>query len=151
MKNRTRRTRRTRRNIRKRGTQKRIKGAGLYESQPHILYKMLKSFITKQKISTENDMIDAVTNYRTDNLKLVDDRDYLALRNYIWSQKPDEIHMFVKIEKRPFSTATPDVVSREIAEYFFQVKQKAEDKHDSETWDSLVKQRQEERLKAKDK
>ena len=59
--------------------------------------------------------------------------------------------MFVKIEKRRFSTATPDVVSREIAEYFFQVKQKAEDKHDSETWDSLVKQRQDERLKAKDK
>jgi len=150
MKNRTRRTRRTRRNIRKRGTQKRIKGAGLYESNPEQLYKMLKSFITKQKISSENDMLKAVTEYKTKK-DYIDNKDYLALRNYIWSQEPDEIHMFVKIEKRPFSTATPDVVSREIAEYFFQVKQKAEDKHDSETWDSLVKQRQEERLKAKDK
>jgi hypothetical protein len=147
MKNRTRRTRRTRRNIRKRVTQKRIKGAGLYESNPEQLYKMLKSFITKQKISTENDMIDAVTEYKTKK-DYIDDKDYLALRNYIWSQEPDEIHMFVKIEKRPFSTATPDGVCREIAEYFFQVKQKAEDKHDSEMWDSLVKQRQEERLKA---
>ena len=145
MKNRTRRTRRTRRNIRKRGTQKRIKGAGLYESNPEQLYKMLKSFITKQKISSENDMLKAVTEYKTKK-DYIDNKDYLALRNYIWSQEPDEIHMFVKIEKRPFSTATPDVVSREIAEYFFQVKQKAEDKHDSETWDSLVKQRQEERL-----
>ena len=148
MKNRTRRTRRTRRNIRKRVTQKRIKGAGLYESNPEQLYKMLKSFITKQKISSENDMLKAVTEYKTKK-DYIDNKDYLALRNYIWSQEPDEIHMFVKIEKRPFSTATPTVVCREIAEYFFQVKQKAEDKHDSETWDSLVKQRQEERLKAK--
>ena len=147
MKNRTRRTRRTRRNIRKRVTQKRIKGAGLYESNPEQLYKMLKSFITKQKISTENDILKAVTEYKTKK-DYIDDKDYLALRNYIWSQDPDEIHMFVKIEKRPFSTATPDGVCREIAEYFFQVKQKAEDKHDSEMWDSLVKQRQEERLKA---
>ena len=146
MKNRTGRTGRTRRNIRKRVTQKRIKGAGLYESQPQILYKMLKSFITKQKISTENDMIEAVTEYKTKR-DYIDNRDYLALRNYIWSQEPDEIHRFVKIEKRPFSTATPDGVCREIAEYFFQVKQKAEHKHDSETWDFLVKQRQEERLK----
>ena len=142
MKNRTRRTRRTKRNIRKRGTQKRIKGAGLYESQPHILYKMLKSFITKQKISTENDMLKAVTEYKTKR-DYIDNKDYLALRNYIWSQDPDEIHMFVKIEKRPFSTATPDGVCREIAEYFFQVKQKAQD---SEPWDFLVKQRQAERL-----
>jgi len=142
---------RTRRTNRKRKTQKRIKGAGYYESEPELLFNMLKKFITKQKISTENDMLEAVTNYRTNNLELVDNRDYLALRNYIWSQDPDEIHMFVKIEKRRFSTATPDVVSREIAEYFFQVKQKAEDKHDSETWDSLVKQRQDERLKAKER
>jgi hypothetical protein len=146
------RTRRTKRNIRKRGTQKRIKGAGLYESQPQILYKMLKSFITKHSndIITKEDMVQAVTEYKK-QMRSIDDRDYMALRNYIWSQEPDEIHMFVKIEKRPFSTATPDVVSREIAEYFFQVKQKAEDKHDSEPWDSLVKQRQHERLKAKDK
>ena len=142
MKNRTRRTRRTKRNIRKRGTQKRIKGAGLYESQPHILYKMLKSFITKPKISTENDILKAVTEYKTKK-DYIDDKDYLALRNYIWSQDPDEIHMFVKIEKRHFSTATPDGVCREIAEYFFQVKQKAQD---SEPWDFLVKQRQAERL-----
>lgn len=74
------RTRRTKRNIRKRGTQKRIKGAGLYESNPEQLNDMLEKFIKKHSndIITKEDMVQAVTEYKK-QMRSIDDRDYMAL------------------------------------------------------------------------
>lgn len=127
MKNRTRRTRRTRRNIRKRKTQnaKRIKGAGFYESNPEHLYNMLEKFITNYSndIKTKKDMVQAVTEYKQ-QMGSIDDRDYLALRNYIWS-KQYGFHDMAKIppEKRPPALeSTPHGICREIGDYFFKIK-----------------------------
>ena len=125
MKNRTRRTRRTRRNIRKRLTQKRIKGAGLYESNPQILYKMLEKFITKYSnhINTKEDMVQAVTEYKQ-QMSSIDNKDYMAVRNYIW-KKQYGFHDMAKIpaENRPPPLkSTPEGVCEEIGEYFFKEK-----------------------------
>lgn len=119
------RTRRTRRNIRKRGTQKRIKGAGFYESNTQQLYDMLESFIKKHsnRINTKEDMVQAVTEYK-EQMRSIDDRDYMALRNYTW-RKQYENHIMAKIppEKRPPPLkSTPEGVCEEIGEYFFKQK-----------------------------
>jgi hypothetical protein len=132
MKNRTRitrrtgrtgRTGRTRRNIRKRGTQKRIKGAGLYESNPKQLKDMLEKFIHSKIIFTKENMVKAVTEYKTKR-DYIDDRDYMALRNYIWNIQYGS-HIMAKIppEKRPPPLkSTPEGVCEEIGEYFFKKK-----------------------------
>lgn len=125
MKDRTRRTRRTRRNIRKRGTQKRIKGAGLYESNPEQLYNMLEKFIKKHSkdITTKEDMVQAVTEYKK-QMRSIDDKDYMALRNYNWQKKYGS-HIMTKIppeERPPHLESTPEGVCEEIGEYFFKKK-----------------------------
>ena len=130
----------TRRNIRKRKTQKRIKGAGYYESAQPELYKMIKKFITKhsKNIKEIDDMRQAVTEYK-EQMKAIDDRDYLAVRNYIWSENPDKIPLFLDIKKRRLSPGTPKSVCDDIGDYFFAVKNKPDNSADSAKWDELTK------------
>lgn len=125
----------TRRNIRKRKTQKRIKGAGLYESAPDGLYKMIKQFITKHSkdIKSQKDMRQAVADYKA-QMASIDDRDYLAVRNYIWSSNPDTIPLFLDLKHRQPSSGTPTSVCDEIADYFYAVKKEAEQHSEWVKW-----------------
>lgn len=117
---------RTRRTNRKRKTQKRIKGAGYYESDPELLFNKLKKFITKHydDIKGKDDMVQAVKEYK-EQMRSIDNKDYLALRNYIFSKKNTGLIMAkIPPEKRPPPLeSTPDVVCNYIGEYFFTKKQ----------------------------
>ena len=120
---------RTRRTNRKRKTQKRIKGAGYYESNPELLSNMLKKFITKHydDINGKDDMVQAVKEYK-EQMRSIDNKDYLALRNYIFSKQYTDLNMAkIPPEKRPPPLeSTPDDVCNYIGEYFFTKKQEEE-------------------------
>jgi hypothetical protein len=90
----------------------------------------LKKFITKHydDIKGKDDMVQAVKEYK-EQIRSIDDNDYLALRNYIFSKQYTALNMAkIPPEKRPPPLeTTPDGVCSYIGEYFFTKKQEEEE------------------------
>ena len=100
---------------------------------------MLQKFIKKHSndIITKEDMVQAVTEYK-EQIRSIDDRDYMALRNYIWKIQYGS-HIMAKIppeERPPPLKSTPDGVCEEIGEYFF--KKETNSETNSETYSGRV-------------
>ena len=98
---------------------------------------MLEKFIHSKIIFTKENMVKAVTEYKTKR-DYIDDRDYMALRNYIWENQYGS-HIMAKIppeERPPPLKSTPDGVCEEIGEYFF--KKETNSETNSETYSGRV-------------